>query len=136
MRKVSHRPSERGGIGWVRTLCYGEAVAMLERLHAVNLSRNIKGVSTRQYCWRPRNAWKSAHNRLPGISHSQARASEDLHPPWTSGCRKRVNARGRQPRVDLPEEDVTGIPEDDWDTEYGPGGHPGIRLGVADHAGL
>ena len=130
MKTVSDRLSERVGI---RTLCDGEAVAILECLDAVNLSRNVKVSALGDTAGGQGNTWKRVHGRPPGISRSQARSSEDLHPPWTSGCKERVNARGRRPRGGLPEEDVGGIPEDYWDADNGPGSHPGICLGVADH---
>lgn len=135
MQTVSHCFSGRRVMGWIQTLCNGEAVTILECLHAINLSRNFEGVSTSPSG--QENAWKSIHSRPLGIFHSRSRSSEDLHPPWISGCGTRVNAKKniRQAREDLPEEDIAGIPEDNWDADCGPGGRPGICLGVADHVG-
>jgi hypothetical protein len=36
-------------------------------------------------------------------------------------------------RENRPEKDVACIPEDDWETDRGPDGNPGVCLGIAHH---
>jgi len=47
----------------------------------------------------------------------------------------RMGSRRRNKRVrrNRPEKDIARIPEDDWETDYGPDGNPGICLGIAHH---
>ena len=37
-------------------------------------------------------------------------------------------------RKSRPEKEIKGVPEDDWETDHGPNGNPGVCLGVLHHS--
>lgn len=72
---------------------------------------------------------RSIHDQSLGIFHSQSRSSEGPHPPLTLGWRKKVTEDEMKGMGnDRPEEDIESIPEDDWETDCGPDGNPGVCL--------
>jgi len=86
--------SEGRVIGWIRTLSTGEAVALLQSLHAIDLLQRTKCISGDPGGrWRaPRAKRRGTHSRPPGRFHSQSRSSEDLLLTWISDCGARVKA--------------------------------------------
>ena len=116
------------------TLGAGEAVALLQGFQAINLRWRTRSKASAAILARPGSEEEPYKVNLlvDSITRPDPVKVAAHHGPRTIGG-DRQRGKVKPARKDRPEEDVTGIPEDDWEADCGPDGHPGIRLGIVHH---
>jgi hypothetical protein len=74
----------------MRTLGVGEAVTVLQSLHAIDLLGRMKSVSVSARSDGRGGRREGIHNQSLGIFHSRSKSSGGPHPPWIWGWGRKV----------------------------------------------